>query len=138
MTRRLAIRLIIIIFPLITISQNQELLGTWESKDSDQPMHMIFDEEGFLTFKVEGRLMGGKGYNVDGNLLRMTYKTHGKDSMLKITITLRDLLQKKVLKKDTGTIVFRDPNNIEVCFQKAMEDRLTENLNDCRYFLKIM
>ncbi len=132
------ITLIFVLFTMISFAQKDELLGTWESTDLNDPMHMIFDEEGFLTFKVEGKLMGGKGYNVDGNLLRMTYITQGDTSRLKITITLRDLIQKKILKKDTGTIVFKDPNNIEMCFKKSLENSIDQKQKDCRYFLKIM
>ncbi|MBT8257053.1 MAG: hypothetical protein KJO49_01170 [Bacteroidia bacterium] len=138
MTNRLLITLALAAFPVLLFAQDHELLGTWESLDPDEPVHMILDEEGFITFKVNGQLMGGKGYNVDGNLVRMTYKTHVKQSKLKITITIKDLMRKEVLKRDTGTIVFKDPNNIEMCFKKPSENEMDRHTNDCRNFLKIM
>ena len=138
MTNRLLIKLSLAVFPFILIAQNQELLGTWESVDSSELMHMILDEEGYITFKVDGRLMGGKGYNLDGNMVGMTYRTKGDSTKMKITITLRDLIRKEVLKRDTGTIVFKDPNNIEMCFKKPPEDEIDGTNQDCRYFLKIM
>ena len=126
------------LFALPLGAQNSDVLGTWESKDKDNPIHMILDDKGFITFRADGQLLGGVGYNVDGELLRMTYRTHRSDSVLKITITIRDLLKKKILKRDTGTIVFQDSNNIEVCFKKTMEDPRNTVAQDCRSFLKIM
>ncbi|MBT8272716.1 MAG: hypothetical protein KJO77_02845 [Bacteroidia bacterium] len=119
-------------------SQNAKLLGTWESKDKDEPVQMILDERGFITFRASGQLMGGVGYNIDGERLRMTYRTHQEDSKLKITITIRDLIKKRILKRDTGTIVFTDPNNIQICFKKTIQESTNTFSNDCRYFLKIM
>lgn len=119
-------------------SQNAKLLGTWESKDKEEPVQMILDERGFITFKASGQLMGGVGYNIDGERLRMTYRTHQEDSKLKITITIRDLIKKQILKRDTGTIVFEDSNNIEICFKKTIQESNNTVSNDCRYFLKIM
>ena len=121
-----------------TFSQNDSSLlhGTWETKDEDSPVQMILDQRGFITFKANGQLMGGVGYNVDGEILRMTYRTHHENSKTKITITIRDLVKKQILKRDTGTIVFHDPNNIEMCFKKTLQESNAVS-NDCRKFLKI-
>jgi len=118
------------------LSAQNKLQGTWESKDQKDPVQMILDNKGFITFKADGILLGGVGYNVDGEMLRMTYKTHKVESKTKITITIRDLIRKEILKKDTGTIAFLDPNNIEICFKKTLQETHTVS-NDCRYFLKI-
>ena len=117
-------------------SQSTNILGTWESKDEKSPIQMILDNKGFITFKANGQLMGGVGYNIDGELLRMTYRTHQENSKTKITITIRDLIKKQVLKRDTGTIVFKDSNNIEMCFKKTLQETRSVS-NDCRQFLKI-
>ena len=119
-------------------SQNTELPQTLDSKDRVDPVYMILDDQGFITFKVEGKLLGGKGYNIGGEQLRMTYKTHTEKSKIKITITIRDLLKKEVLNQDTGTIVFHDPNNIQFGFKKIMQESKKSASNDCRLFLKIM
>jgi len=131
--------LFILGFSISTLfAQNKKLFGTWESKDRPNPVQMILDDSGFITFKADGQLMGGVGYNIDGELLRMTYKTYNENSKLKITITIRDLLKKEVLKRDTGTIIFIDPNNIEMCFKKTLQESNNSVSNDCRYFLKII
>lgn len=118
------------------IAQNNKLFGIWESKDRLNPVHMILDERGFITFRANGQLMGGVGYNIDGEMLRMTYKTFQENSKLKISITIRDMIKKEILKRDTGTIVFLDPNNIRMCFKKTLQESNTVS-NDCRLFLKI-
>lgn len=117
-------------------AQNNKLLGTWESKDRDQPVQMILDERGFITFRSNGILMGGVGYNIDGEMLRMTYKIIKDRSKMKISITIRDLLKKEILKRDTGSIEFLDSNNIKMCFKRTLQESNSVG-NDCRYFLKI-
>ena len=121
----------------VVFSQNHNLIGTWESKDGVNPVQMILDQRGFITFKANGQLMGGIGYNIDGEILRMTYRTHQYGhSKTKITITIRDLIKKEILKKDTGSIVFHDSNNLEMCFKKTLQESNAVS-NDCRQFLKI-
>ena len=121
----------------IAFSQHHNLIGTWESKDGTSPVQMILDQRGFITFKANGQLMGGIGYNIDGEILRMTYRTHQSGhSKTKITITIRDLIKKEILKKDTGSIVFHDSNNLEMCFKKTLQESNAVS-NDCRQFLKI-
>lgn len=117
-------------------AQNNKLLGTWESKDRDLPVQMILDERGFITFRSNGILMGGVGYNIDGEMLRMTYKIIKDRSKMKISITIRDLLKKEILKRDTGSIEFLDSNNIKMCFKRTLQES-NSVANDCRYFLKI-
>ncbi|MGV6830043.1 MAG: hypothetical protein ACWA5P_00585 [bacterium] len=116
-------------------AQNRKFLGTWESTDSTETVQMILDDKGYLTFKTGNQLMGGIGYNVDGQILSMRYriaKVNGKD---KITISIRDLKTKELLKRDTGTISHTNSNNIEVCFTKTLESNA--KADDCRKFLKI-
>ena len=98
---------------------------------------MILDDSGFITFRVDDQLLGGRGFNNNGELLRMTYKTFEQDSTLKITIIIKDLKKNRILKRDTGIITFLDSNNIEMCFKKTIQEANNSVTNDCRYFLKI-
>lgn len=127
------------LFSAPTYAQSSELVGTWESKDIGDPVQMILDDKGFITFKANGQLMGGVGYNINGQMLRMTYKTQQDRSHYKITIIIRDMIKKQNIKRDTGTVVFQDSSNIEVCFNKTLEDGSRGmQLQDCRSFLKIL
>lgn len=136
--KKISLTFLFFIFGCITaFSQSHKLIGTWESKDGVSPVQMILDQRGFITFKANGQLMGGIGYNIDGEILRMTYKTHNTEpTRTKITITIRDLIKKEILKKDTGSIVFHDSNNLEMCFKKTLQESNAVS-NDCRQFLKI-
>ena len=137
MNKKVILYLFFCIFSL-SLSAQTKLYGTWESRDNKSPLQMILDQRGFITFKANGQLMGGVGYRIDGEMLRMTYRTHLDKSKLKITITIRDMIKKQILKRDTGTIVFLDTNNIEVCFKKTLQEPNKKVSNDCRQFLKIM
>ncbi len=118
-------------------AQFNSLIGTWESRDLDEPVEMILDENGFITFRVDDQLLGGRGYTNDGETLRMTYKTFEQDSTIKITIIIKDLKKNRILKRDTGIIRYIDSNNIEVCFKKTLQESNKLVTNDCRHFLKI-
>lgn len=137
MNKKVILFLFFCLTSLSLLSQSK-LHGTWESHNAESPLQMILDQRGFITFKANGQLMGGVGYRIDGEMLRMTYRTHQEKSKLKITITIRDMIKKEILKRDTGTIVFLDSNNIEVCFKKTLEEPSKKVSNDCRQFLKIM
>lgn len=119
----------------IYAQNNENLIGTWESTSTDG-IEMILDDRGFITFRSNGELMGGIGYNIDGEILRMTYEITKINGHFKITIVIRDMVKNEVLKRDTGTLTFNDPNNIEICFKKTLQESNAIS-NDCRYFLKI-
>ena len=125
------------IFSFTVQAQYNNLVGTWESKELNEPVEMILDKGGFITFRVGDQLLGGRGYTSNGEMLRMTYKTFEQDSTVKITIIIKDLKKNRVLKRDTGTITFLDSNNIEICFKKTLQESNDIVTNDCRYFLKI-
>ncbi len=120
---------------IIYAQKNENLIGTWESTGTDD-VQMILDDRGFITFRSNGQLMGGIGYNIDGEILRMTYTISKINGHFKITIIIRDMVKNEVLKRDTGTLMFKDPNNIEICFKKTLQESNAIS-NDCRYFLKI-
>ena len=137
MNKKLLLLPFFLVLFLSANAQFNSLIGTWESRDLDEPVEMILDENGFITFRVDDQLLGGRGYTNDGETLRMTYKTFEQDSTIKITIIIKDLKKNRILKRDTGIIRYIDSNNIEVCFKKTLQESNKLVTNDCRHFLKI-
>lgn len=117
-------------------AQNRKFLGTWESTDSSDSVQMILDNKGFMTFRTDNQLMGGIGYNIDGQILRMKYKISKVNGRTKIGITIRDMKTKEIVKRDSGTITFMDSNNIQICFNKTINES-NGKTQDCRTFLKL-
>jgi hypothetical protein len=125
----------------LSFSQNRTHIGTWETLYESNPIRMVLDKYGVLTFKVGNKILGGNNYVEDGKLLSMHYKAEYSKSKITLTIIIKDKKKNKVIKKDTGILTFIDPNNITLCFKKPIEseddESTLEYANDCRSFLKI-
>jgi hypothetical protein len=135
------LRLILALLGIFTFSlvNAQEInhIGTWESKNIESPMQMVLDDDGFISFIVNKQYLGGKNYYSEGNHLSMTYSANYIDSTGTLSITIKDPKTKKIIKRDTGTLTFIDPNNIELCFRKPVDEERTEFIDECVSFLKV-
>lgn len=135
------LRLILALLGIFTFSlmNAQEInhVGTWESKNVDSPMQMVLDDDGFISFIVNKRYLGGKNYFSEGNRLSMTYRANYEDSTGTLSIIIKDPKTKRIIKRDTGTLTFIDPNNIELCFKKPVDAARTQFIDECVSFLKV-
>lgn len=135
------LRFILTLFGIITLSLSDAQvishIGTWESKDVENPMQMVLDDDGFITFIVNKRSLGGKHYISEGKHLSMCYETTYTDTIGTISILVKDCKTKRVLQRDTGKLTFTGPNNIELCFKKPLNEERTEFTDECVSFLKV-
>jgi hypothetical protein len=132
--------LFFLVFTVQAINSQNKHLGTWESLNTDDPVIMILDDKGYMTFRVENLLLGGIGYNISGERLRMTYRINYTPKLPKITVVIKDLNENKVSKKDVGSIQFKSSNIMEMCFRKTIQDnsnKTNKYESDCKTFLKI-
>ncbi|MES2486761.1 MAG: hypothetical protein V4581_12550 [Bacteroidota bacterium] len=51
------------------------LLGTWKAVKSTENLTIIFEADGFSTWKNGEEVMGGKKFEMDGKFYQMTYKS---------------------------------------------------------------
>ena len=114
-------------------------VGTWEAMDNtqQQPMQMVLDDEGFISFIVNKQHLGGKYFYSDGKPLCMTYRTNYTDTTGTISIILKDPKTKHIIKRDTGTLTFIDSNHMQLCFKKPIDEERSEFIEECVSFLKI-
>jgi hypothetical protein len=123
-------------FSLIN-AQEINHVGTWESKDIESPMQMVLDDDGFISFIVNKKYLGGKYYVSEGKHFSMMYRAHYTDTVGSLSIIIKDTKTKKIIKRDTGTLTFLDSNNIELCFKKPIDASRTEFIDECVSFLKV-
>jgi len=55
-----------------TINQNQEV-GTWTGTDDGKVGSVVFEEEGYAAFVIDGKTLGGKSFTQSGVELSMKY-----------------------------------------------------------------
>src|SRR6187549_2229336 len=51
------------------------LVGKWKGEDAGEVGIITFDKAGYVSFTVDGEVVGGKNYSVDGIVMDMVYET---------------------------------------------------------------
>ena len=93
-------------------AQQDNLIGSWTGEDKGEVGTVIFDNEGYCTFVIQGENMGGKEFQMDGEKGSMTYKIEDKASPYKVTLTMTKLASGDSMNM-YGLIRFKDENTIE-------------------------
>jgi len=69
--------LFFVLIPLFSFNSSvaeEDIFGRWEGKDEKNKVgSIIFSDDGYATIEIEGRIFGGKEFEVDGNKASMTY-----------------------------------------------------------------
>ena len=65
--------LLFLTFSLSLTAQNEKLIGKWTGDSKGEVGSIVFDNEGYITFIIEGNPMGGKAFDMDGVTANMTY-----------------------------------------------------------------
>lgn len=99
--RKLVILLLII--PLTSfnsINQTIDFVGKWAGEENGEIGFIVFDNEGYATFEIEGMILGGKEFEMNGEKGNMTYTINADTNPIKVDFTLTKLEtgeQKKML-----------------------------------------
>ena len=79
--------LIFFIIPLMlfnSTSQKEDFVGKWIGEDKGDIGYIVFDEEGYASFEIEGQIMGGKDFTMNGQKGKMTYSINDKVNPVEI------------------------------------------------------
>ena len=99
--KKLAVLLFII--PLTSfnsINQTIDFVGKWAGDENGEIGFIIFDKEGYASFEIEGMVLGGKEFEMNGEKGKMTYKINVDANPIEVDFTLTKLEigeQKKML-----------------------------------------
>jgi len=97
---------------LTVTAQHDKLIGTWTGEDQGEVGSVIFDAEGYCAFVIAGELMGGKEFELDGEMGSMSYILEGEEEPIKVTMTMTKLASGDSVNM-YGLIRFKDPDTIE-------------------------
>ena len=78
---------IFFIVPLMLLnltSQKEDFVGKWIGEDKGDIGYIVFDEEGYASFEIEGQIMGGKDFTMNGQKGKMTYSINDKVNPIEI------------------------------------------------------
>ena len=56
-------------------TKTSTLVGKWKGEDEGEVGIITFDKAGYVSFTVDGEVVGGKNYSVDGIVMDMVYET---------------------------------------------------------------
>jgi hypothetical protein len=106
--------ILLIILPLLSFNSNfnpDYLIGKWAGEDKGDIGLITFDKEGYATFEINGQVIGGKEFVLDGKKGEMTYEVNVEKEPIEIDFTLTKL-ESNESKKILCIAKFEDENNM--------------------------
>ncbi|MEM6380816.1 MAG: hypothetical protein AAF705_21745 [Bacteroidota bacterium] len=95
--------IVLLAIPLLSFNaqiDNSNFVGRWVGEDEKEVGYMNFDKEGYAFFEVEGQILGGKEFVIDGEKGEMTYEVNEKTSPIQLDLIITKLAtqdQRKLL-----------------------------------------
>ena len=75
--RMISRTLTLLSFFLLTFTVHaQSLIGSWQGEDDGEVGIINFDDDGYVSFTVNGEVIGGKQYKSEGLVFDMFYETN--------------------------------------------------------------
>ncbi|MGB5417416.1 hypothetical protein [Algibacter sp.] len=83
---------LLILIPLLSYNSSKvekNIVGKWKGEDEkNQIGYMTFDDEGFATSEIEGKIVGGKEFEMNGKKGSMTYSVNFDEKPIQIDLIL--------------------------------------------------
>ena len=86
--------LLLLITPLLSlksIDPTTKFIGKWTGEDKDEVGYILFDNEGYATFEIQGKTIGGKEFIMNGKKGKMTFKINRNVKPIEIDFTITKL-----------------------------------------------
>ncbi|SDI12359.1 hypothetical protein [Winogradskyella thalassocola] len=115
---------IIPVLLLSTTTQKEVFVGKWIGEDQNEIGYLVFDNEGYAAFEINGQVMGGKEFYMKGKKGKMTYSINYDTTPIEVDFTLTKI-ESGESKKILGIAEFTDKNTLN--FNMSFDtDRPTE------------
>ncbi|CAM3979089.1 hypothetical protein FLAN108750_02930 [Flavobacterium antarcticum] len=113
--------ILLIVLPLLSFNSDSnavnitaiDLIGKWTGEDKGEIGFITFDKEGYASFEIQGQIIGGKEFVMNGKKGKMTYEFNLEKKPIEIDMTITKLEfneQKKILCiaefEDENTMIF--------------------------------
>lgn len=119
------------IIPLVllnTTSQKDTFVGKWIGEDQNEIGYLIFDNEGYAAFEINGQVMGGKEFIMNGQKGKMTYSINYGTTPIEVDFTVTKV-ESGESKKILGIAEFTDKDtmNFDMSFDDERPTEFAEN-----------
>jgi len=71
--------------------QTTDFVGKWIGEENGEIGFVVFDKEGYASFEVDGKILGGKEFTINGEKGKMTYEVNSDTNPIEIDFTLTKL-----------------------------------------------
>ena len=71
------ILIVLLVLPLLmslSLKTTEKLVGEWEGKENNTAFSLIFDEEGYMYYRQNDEIKGGKEFVSKGKTVTLAYK----------------------------------------------------------------
>ena len=102
--------LTLFIIPLFVFTSNpkkEDFLGKWNGDDKSEIGYITFDNEGYATFEIQGQIIGGKEFTMNGKKGKMSYSINFNTTPIEVDFIVTKLASKES-KKILGIAEFLD------------------------------
>ncbi|MCB0376474.1 MAG: hypothetical protein KDD04_11190, partial [Sinomicrobium sp.] len=99
-------------------AQDTRHIGTWKGVDDNEDISMTLGEDGFIALEVQGKILGGKEFELKGKKMSTPYEIEYVSGSPRFTIMLKDLETGAVESRMAGSITFKENNTAYICMRE--------------------
>jgi len=110
------ILLVLLVLPLLmslATKTTENIVGEWEGKEHDKVFSLIFDKEGYVYYKQNDQIEGGKQFSIDGKTATLAYVFDKTTEPYQLDIILTDHGTDES-KTSLGIVNFINDDTIEI------------------------
>ncbi|MCF7561677.1 hypothetical protein L3X39_13600 [Sabulilitoribacter multivorans] len=79
--------ILLLVVPLLSLTVNKvntKFIGKWVGEDEKEIGYMNFDSDGYAYFEIQGQILGGKEFVMNGKKGKMTYEINSESNPIQI------------------------------------------------------
>ena len=126
------ILILLLTIPLVSFAPKtdaDQFVGKWSGEDKGKFGSLLFEKEGYATFEMEGKKMGGREFIVGGKKTKMTYSVNSNTEPIQIDFIMTSLENKEVLKRLLGIAKFKDNNTMKLAMAFGQKEKRPTTFN---------
>ena len=74
-----------------TKNAKPNFIGKWTGDDNKEVGYITFDKEGYASFEMQGQVLGGKEFDINGKKGKMTYVINTKTNPIQVDFIITNL-----------------------------------------------
>ncbi|WP_397363469.1 hypothetical protein [Olleya sp. R77988] len=116
MKKTLLVLLTLTLFSFSPTQNKYNLIGKWIGEDKNDSFIVIFENDGYAEFQMNGEILGGKEFVMNGKKGKMTYTINYETSPIELDFKVT-LLETGESRNLYGIAKFIDKNSIQLSIE---------------------